>query len=176
MNVKEILESKNIRRDLLKEESEERKVLAVYDTSEAVDSYIQSIKDDWDYWSEEWEMEGSFEDNEDTIRDRAYSDDFIYDDHYEIFINDLNELIKEKGQGMYKIKGINLGWRNREGDATKEINSASDFMELMPDTDLTIYVYADANNPSGFMAKVYHHDSPTGEYYYFTPTEEEEEE
>ena len=91
----------------------------------------------------------------------GYEDgEWMWDD----FKQEMDILINRKGKGEYDVEGINMGWRNLHGTADKEINSVSDVIDMLPNTELTIRAY---ETKDGFKLIVYHHDSPMGETYIF---------
>lgn len=115
--------------------------------------------------------------HEDEIRDKVYADPSSGEIWWEDFTEVFNELIKEKGTEPYlwDISGRQLGWQNRSGSKTAQIENWSDFQEkVMPKTqDFTLYAYEGAEG--GISFRVSHHDSPTGEFYEMTPVDLPEE-
>jgi len=88
-----------------------------------------------------------------------------WDDFTENLGSDFHELLD--GCGGLEITGRSLGWRNLSGSKIITYEGSEDFInKVFPKTDLTIKgtFYHDR---AEFV--VYHHDSPTGEFYSASP-------
>lgn len=98
-----------------------------------------------------------------------YEQEFHYDSKEDVDLlkSNLKDFI-EFGQ-EYKVKGENVGWRNKSGIMEISFNSLDNFLEKMiPNTSFDLILYT-SEDKDGFMIELYHHDSPTGEKHYFYP-------
>ena len=74
------------------------------------------------------------------------------------------EFEKYVGKREVKVTGRNIGWRNRTGYKTFDLNRADQiFNEIAPECNLTFYIKKTSSE--NYEVKLFHHDSPTGEYY-----------
>lgn len=112
---------------------------------------------------------------DEDIRSDLYEDYGLFELHREGFVEQINEILKEKGEDItlpytWHVNASNIGWRNQSGEDVVEVEDWGDLKKLLPDTDMTIRVYDEGD---GFRMVVSHHDSPTGESYSFEPAEPE---
>jgi len=107
--------------------------------------------------------------DEDKVREQVYEDSDIYTWHYDDFIQNLDEGMKEymKKGGYWRVDGHNMGWQNRTGYRHFQAENGEElFQAIKPNTsELTAYFY---EGKGGMEARISHHDSPTGEYYKIT--------
>lgn len=90
-------------------------------------------------------------------------DEFAFED----FIGEIPNYFN----GFYRIEGRNMGWRNRSGTIErKRITSWQELSSVLPRTDdMSIEIFGKRRGRNKVLEMtVYHHDSPTGEYYTFT--------
>ncbi len=99
------------------------------------------------------------------IEEHFYNDYYIGQIHFEDFIMMLDyEFEKYVGKREVKVSGRNMGWRNRSGYKTFDLNDTKQiFTEIAPECDLTFYI--EKTSPENYEIKLSHHDSPTGELY-----------
>jgi hypothetical protein len=131
-------------------------------------------------WRDLYNQAGNDEAFKKAIKDRKIEDeleellrDYFNSDtdmevHLEDFYNGVDEKMKALGNtGKWHAEGRNMGWRNRSGEKNFKADDAKELMQkILPDTDTHVYVY-DAEG--GMDMTVYHHDSPTGEFYTVKP-------
>lgn len=102
--------------------------------------------------------------------------DFSYYDNnendYEDFIEVLDEYIEmvEGYTGYWRAEGRNIGWQNREGFLVYEADNGEDLiLRIIPKSDCRLSVKSFRDR---IEVSVFHHDSPTGEFYTITPESE----
>ena len=100
----------------------------------------------------------------DEIEDHFNNDIYAHEVHREQFLYDLEEeFTKHIGKEVF-VEGKNMGWRNRTGHKTFEMEFADDvFRKIAPECELTYYITKRKENE--YEIKISHHDSPMGEYY-----------
>ena len=94
-------------------------------------------------------------------------DDINQEAHWEDFQNDLeDEFDNHTGKHVF-VTGENIGWQNLNHEFIFELKNAMDiFNNLIPKTsDLTYYLYKIEKDK--YAARIFHHDSPTGETFEF---------
>ena len=96
----------------------------------------------------------------------GYEDEWEFEDK----MADLNQLLERSKSGYWYVEGRNMGWRNRSGHARVYLGGWRDFYsKLLPDTQLSLEMHKDGR---GLKFTIWHHDSPTGEFYTMTPISE----
>jgi len=150
------------------------KLLASWDESEISEARIQDIKDDIDSESYDYIREGVKESGgslDEAILEYVYNDSDIFQMEYEYFTERMDEIIADKGDGVWSAEGSNIGWQNQSGTANVEFSDFDGLRDkLLPKTsEMTIKVYD--NGPNSFTMVVSRHDSPTGESYTVTAAE-----
>jgi len=118
----------------------------------------------------EEEVKYQFEENNEEGRteEEIYNslDYYFLNDCWEDFKNCLTEVMTEINKNHYwKVKGVNMGWRNLEGNKTfKAINGEEMLKKILPNTsEFTLYIW---KTKTQIKIRCSHHDSPIGEYYY----------
>ena len=94
---------------------------------------------------------------------------------WECFLDDVQTKLDEYNPDgrTWLIRGEQLGWQNRSGEMTvDESSSTKIFQKLLPNTEVTLEVFADDDQET-ISIRCCHHDSPTGEWYYFEVSEGE---
>ena len=138
-----------------------------YDESQFLMDEIDFFKNDKQeflvsiLWDEDRKVE-SVTDKE--IEDHFYNDYYIGDEHYQDFLYQLEEEFTDYiGKEVY-VEGRNMGWRNRSGYKTFEMEFADDvFKKIIPNCDLTYKI--EKVKEGEYEVRISHHDSPMGEYY-----------
>lgn len=99
------------------------------------------------------------------IEEHFHNDYYIGQFHFEDFMDMLKyEFEKYVGKREVKVTGRNIGWRNRSGYKTFDLNDTKQiFTEIAPECNLTFYIKKTSSE--NYEVKLFHHDSPTGEYY-----------
>jgi hypothetical protein len=144
-----------------------KQFIAEYDVGEYISNEIEFFQNDKQeflvskLWDEERDI-ASVTDKE--IEDYFWQDEFIADDVWEFFQEDLEEEFTQHiGKDVY-VEGRNMGWRNRTGHKEFTINKAIDvFREIAPECDLTYKM--EKVKEGEYEVRIAHHDSPMGEYY-----------
>jgi hypothetical protein len=78
----------------------------------------------------------------------------------------------KKNTGYWHVEGKNMGWRNLSGYKNAKASTSEElFSEIMPNTEYNGRVEA---SPKSLEITLYHHDSPTGEFYSVNPISEKE--
>jgi len=126
----------------------------------------------------EEEVKYRLEENEDNlteeeIRERVYNGDtltYAWDGFKECLTEELNKINKNN---IFKVKGVDLGWRNLEGSKVLKAENAEELLNgILPKTnEFSLYVNT---FKSQMVIKCSHHDSPTGEFYYIKPLNKQE--
>jgi len=138
-----------------------------YDVSEYIQNEINYFERDKQeflvsiLWDEE-RMPSDVTDEE--IEKHFWNDPFIGQQHWDYFVDDLEEEFKKHiGKTIY-VEGRNMGWRNQTGHKEFQLEKAEDiFRKIVPKCELTYYITKEKEGE--YQVKVSHHDSPTGEYY-----------
>ena len=97
----------------------------------------------------------------------------VYDEHYEDwdwFTEMVWGWLEEHNatNSGFIVKARNVGWRNLSGLLTLHVDNGRDFLNGIVglNCDWSIQLFDEADNGYLLRAKVYHHDSPTGEERY----------
>ena len=88
--------------------------------------------------------------------------------HWEDFLTSLKDEFKDYlGKQMF-VEGYEMGWQRRSGTMEFMIEDSRDvFDKIIPDTQhLSYYLYK--LDKHKYVARIYHHDAPTGETYHMT--------
>ena len=109
--------------------------------------------------------------SDDELTNLAYDDSFLFDDRWNDFKEDLTEVLKEidkKGNSVFNVKGVCMGWRNLEGHKILKAENGEELLKgILPDTNqFSLYVWKEKTQ---IKIKCSHHDSPMGEYYFIKP-------
>jgi hypothetical protein len=139
-----------------------------YDVNEYIHQEIEFFKNDKQEYlvsilmDEERDPSGV---TEEEIINHFYYDQYLPQYHFEYFMMMLDyEFEKYVGKREVKVTGTNMGWRNRSGYKTFDLNDPKQiFTEIAPECDLTFYIKK--ISPEKYEIKLSHHDSPTGEFY-----------
>lgn len=140
-----------------------------YDEGSIVDERVKYILEN----KEEFDYIDNFE--EDSLREEVYKDsdvfEWAWDDFKECMTEYLKEIDKNKN-GVFKIAGKSLGWRNLDGYKTVEAETGQKLLsEILPQTDVSLYVW---KTKTQIKIQCYHHDSPMGEFYYIKALNKQE--
>ena len=111
---------------------------------------------------------------EEEIRGRVYNDYDLLQTSWEGFKECLTEeLNKINKNNIFKVKGVNMDWRNLEGSKVLKAENAEELLNgILPKTnEFNLYVNT---FKSQMVIKCSHHDSPTGEFYYIKPLNKQE--
>jgi len=116
------------------------------------------------------------ENDEKKTKDEIYNslDYYFLNDCWENFKESLSEYLQEINKNNYwKVKGINMGWRNLEGFKVLRAENGEELLKgILPNTnEFSLYVW---KSKTQLKIKCSHHDSPTGEYYYIKPLTKKE--
>lgn len=122
------------------------------------------------------------EDNEENktleeIKQSVYNSgcDFL-SDRWEDFKESLTEYIKEIDKAkefVFKIKGINMGWRNLNGFKILNAKNSEELLNgILPKTsEFSLYV---KKLKTQIVIRCSHHDAPMGETYFIKPLNKKE--
>tara|TARA_R110002012_G_C11336410_1_gene577711 strand:+ start:52 stop:510 length:459 start_codon:yes stop_codon:yes gene_type:complete len=143
--------------------------IAIYNVSDHLSSQIKYFQKNKGEYQENFT--NGFDDRSlDLITDKEISDYFFSADseehhyHWEDFLCDLEEEFKQYIGKVVSVEGRNMGWDNRSGYKTFQIESTEDiFRQIAPECDL-IYEMKKVNDKE-YEVRISHHDSPMGEYY-----------
>ena len=141
--------------------------IAEYDVSEYIQQQIKFFQKDKQEFAVSilWDEERDVKDITDKeIEEHFYNDYYIGDEHYQDFLYQLEEEFTDYiGKEVY-VEGRNMGWRNRSGYKTFEMEFADDvFKKIIPNCDLTYKI--EKVKEGEYEVRISHHDSPMGEYY-----------
>jgi len=112
--------------------------------------------------------------DEDSLREAIYQDSNLWSFWWTDFKEFLSEelaRINPKEQNL-RIDGEQMTWLNRSGHKIIENTGGEGLLDaVLPKTDTTIEIYK--KRITRLILKVYHHDSPMGEWYEVRPTNQE---
>ena len=98
------------------------------------------------------------------VQEELEADLYFFEMHNEQFRCDIEEEFNQHIDKEVYVTGTNMGWRNRTGEKTFVLEKPIDiFTEIAPQCQLSFYLHK-INNEE-YEVKLYHHDSPTGEFY-----------
>ena len=145
---------------------QKRKPDLIWDECEIVD-------DEVDYLRGEPDMKHL---SEDELRQIVYDDGDGFYIAWDFFIGELSDYLKmidKKNNKLFKVKGVDMGWRNLEGHKTLNAENGEELLKgILPDTsEFSLYVWKEKTQ---LKIKCSHHDSPMGEWYFIKPLNKKE--
>lgn len=111
--------------------------------------------------------DGTYAD-EDEVISSIYEDHDFWQNEYDHILDRLTEVLSEIefSEGPILVRAYNVGWQNLSGAKLVWAETGKELLEkILPDTDCQ-WELKDTAKEGEYMMAVYHHDSPTGEFYY----------
>jgi len=113
--------------------------------------------------------------SDEEIYAEVWENSDLYESAWEFMKDELSDAMEEIGEGRdednnyWYASGQRLGWQNRTGEKEFAADDGFDMLEnILPDTsDLSLKIERIA--PKELKITVWHHDSPTGEFYFIEP-------
>ena len=186
-SIKDLVEVKN-KLAALSKYSAKGDVLAKWDASDVIDRtlndikenpeedftefYINTLKEKYDDFSIENLKNGDYDDD---LIEYITSDNTLFDSEWEYTVDSVTNIFREAGKDfayMWGILGKNMGWRNLSGEKKAKISNWEELRDgVFPKTSDFSFELKEGDKEGSFDLTIWHHDSPTGEFYTLIPAE-----